>query len=369
MPPLGMLIKPASSLCDLRCKYCFYSDITKKRDIENFGIMSVDTLEVIVKKAFEYAEGAFCTFAFQGGEPTLAGFDFFQELIEFQKKYNKNNVAVHNAIQTNGVGLSEKWASFFADNKFLVGISLDGTEHINNLYRTKGDLEGTFGDIMNTISLFNAKRVEYNILTVVSKTAARNITEIYNFYKENNFSYQQYIPCLDPLYEERGSYEYSLTPKAYEKFLKRLFDLWFDDIEHGVFIYNRYFENLVGMLKGYPPEICNMMGRCTCQNVIEADGGVYPCDFYVLDKYKIGNILEDDFESISKNRKTLGFVETSLRTEEKCRNCSWFKLCRGGCRRDRDFGQPEITHNYYCSSYKNFFEYSFERLSYLAEKF
>ena len=368
MPSLSVLIKPASSLCNLSCKYCFYSDITKKREIKSFGIMSIENLEIIVKKSFDYADQA-CCFAFQGGEPTIAGINFFESLMKFERKYNINKIPVYNSIQTNGVALEEKWAIFFRENNFLLGLSLDGTKDINDFYRIKEDGKGTFSEIFNTISFFNKYKVNYNILTVISKTVAKNITEIYNFYKENNFYYQQHIPCLDPLYEKRGIYEYSLTPKIYEKFLKNIFDLWYNDIANGIFIYNRYFENLIGILKGCTPEICNMLGKCTCQNVIEADGGVYPCDFYVLDEYRIGNILEEDFKNIAKSRKISDFTETSLRIEEKCRICRWFRLCRGGCRRDRDFGSSEISQNYYCSAYKNFFEYSYDRLSSLAKKF
>ena len=123
MPPISVLIKPASSLCNMRCKYCFYADITDNREVKSYGIMSEATLENLIKKAFEYASGS-ATFAFQGGEPTLAGLDFYRKLLELEKKYNVKNIPVQNAIQTNGYVIDEKWAKFLADNKFLVGLSI-----------------------------------------------------------------------------------------------------------------------------------------------------------------------------------------------------------------------------------------------------
>ena len=248
-PPLHLLIKPASGNCNLRCKYCFYADITEKREIPSFGMMSEETLEVLVQKALSSGAPQ-VTFAFQGGEPTLVGLEFYRTLIRLQKLYNTNNTVIHNAIQTNGMLMDEEWAKFFAENKFLVGLSMDGNAVVNDLHRVDAKGDGTHKRLMQVVRLFKAHNVEFNILTVVSAKVAKEIKSIYAFYKRSGLPYQQYIPCLDPFGEERGGYNYSLTPQLYEKFLKDLFDLWFDDVIHGVFIYNRYFENLVGMLLG-----------------------------------------------------------------------------------------------------------------------
>ncbi len=255
MPPIQLLIKPASSGCNLKCRYCFYKSVSDNREVKDYGIMSMETLEAIVRKALDYADN-FCTFAFQGGEPTLAGLDFYRKLTSFVKRYNTKEVEVNYAIQTNGISIDEDWAGFFYDNKFLVGLSLDGTEEINNLSRVGSQGRGSFQSIMRAAQLFNFHKVEYNILTVVTSYTVQAVDKIYNFYKNNNFRYQQYIPCIDPLNEERGMNSYSLTPNMYSKFLKKLFDLWYRDIKEGNFISIRYFDNLIGMLLGYPPESC-----------------------------------------------------------------------------------------------------------------
>lgn len=367
MPPINLLIKPASSGCNLACKYCFYHDVSDHRDIKSYGKMSTETLEVIVEKALERAEGT-CTFAFQGGEPTLVGLQFYEKLIEFQKKYAKANVTINNAIQTNGIHIDEAWAKFFRCNKFLVGLSMDGHQEVNDQLRLERNGVGTFDKIMETTKLFDKHRVEYNILTVVTKQVAEQIKSIYKFYIESNFRYMQFIPCLDEIGEERGRKDYSLTPRLYEKFLKDLFDLWYETIKKGEFVYIRYFENLLQLTLGYYPEACGMMGTCTYQNVVEADGGVYPCDFYVMDDYRIGNLVIDSFDEIEQNRANSGFIQHSQSKDSGCIKCKWYRLCHGGCRRDRDqFEDSKMGRNYFCTAYKGFFKYSDLRLQEIAK--
>ena len=211
-------------------------------------------------------------------------------------------------------------------------------------------------------------KVEFNILTVVTAQSARRIKRIYQFFGEQGFTYQQYIPCIDPFEENKGSLTYSLTPDRYGKFLKDLFDYWYTDWKEGHPVYNRTFENWVGMLHNYPPESCNMMGICSEQWVIEADGSVYPCDFYVLDDWKLGNIRENSFEEMNQAREGLDFVNLSRHVPDKCKECRWYPLCRNGCRRDRtllpDGRTPGL--NSYCESYQDFFSYAYPRLLEMA---
>ena len=169
-PPLHLLIKPASGNCNLRCKYCFYADITEKREIPSFGMMTEETLEVVVKKALESGAPE-VTFAFQGGEPTLAGLPFYKKLMQLQKQYNVSKIPIHNAIQTNGMLMDEAWAQFFAENHFLVGLSVDGTAAVNDLHRVDAKGDGTHKRLMQVVKLFKEHKVEFNILTVVSAKA------------------------------------------------------------------------------------------------------------------------------------------------------------------------------------------------------
>jgi len=366
MPPLHLLIKPASGLCNLRCKYCFYHDVTHKRETESYGIMTLETLETVIEKALDYAQGS-CTIAFQGGEPTLAGLDFFKAAVELVKKHNKKHLKIEHAIQTNGFALDESWAKFFTENHFLVGLSVDGTKETHDRYRVDPAGKGTYNRVLRTARMFDKYGVQYNILTVVNAQTARHISGIYNQYKKLGFSYLQFIPCLDPLGEKAGSRDYSLTPKDYGQFMMQLFDLWYRDVCLGQGISIRTFDNYIGMLLGQPPESCGMSGVCGVQNVVEADGSVYPCDFYVLDEYRLGSLMQDDFAAIDARRREMRYIESSANFDEKCRACRYFPICRGGCRRMREpMAGYELPMNIYCESYKMFFDHALEPMQRLA---
>lgn len=368
MPPIHLLIKPSSGSCNLNCSYCFYRDITEKREQALFGFMSLDTLENVIRKALIFADSE-CTLAYQGGEPTLVGLEFYRKSVELQQEYNRKNLKIHNAIQTNGFGLDAQWASFFHDNNFLVGLSLDGTKDTHDAFRHDYSNKDTFNEIMKTVNLFNNYKVEYNILTVVNARTAKRINSIYSFFKKNNFEYLQFIPCLNPLGEENEKYDYTLTSQAYGHFLKTLFELWYQDFISGKQVHIRQFENYIEMLLGYPPESCGMSGVCSFQNVIEADGEVYPCDFYVLDEFKLGNLNSVDFEQIEENRRQTQFVEISTKVHEDCKTCEYMFICRGGCKRYREpCIDGEYGLNRFCSAYKDFFSYALPRLHELAQR-
>lgn len=368
MPALQLLIKPASGLCNMRCEYCFYCDIANKRKTPSYGIMGIDTLEKVIKKALDYADYR-CGFVFQGGEPTLAGLDFFENVIRFQKEYNHKEVRIQNSLQTNGYAVDEKWCRFLKENQFLVGLSVDGIKATHDIYRKTAEGEDTFLKVMDTASQFDRAGVEYNILTVVNRRTAGKVRKIYEFYKKRGFSYQQYITCLDPVFEEQGGKEYSLTPQVYGDFLKELFDLWYIDLQWGRQPYIRQFENYVAILLGYQPESCEQRGTCGVQYVVEADGEVYPCDFYVLDNYKLGNLRTCGFSEIDGKREADGFIRSSFHHDDECKKCAYFSLCRGGCARQRtELPGGSGRRNYFCLSYKMFFEHSMDRLNDIVRK-
>ena len=355
-------------MCNLKCKYCFYHSAASQRETACYGLMDIHLLEELVIKAFDYADGV-CTFAFQGGEPTLAGLDFYKKLLEFQKKHNKKGIQVNNALQTNGIVINEEWAEFLAQNKFLVGLSLDGPKDIHDDMRVDAKRDGSFKAVMNTAKLFDKYKVEYNILTVVSGTVARHAAQVYNFFKKSGFKHLQFIQCLDPLGERFGGHEYSLKPERYAQFLKTTFDLWYKDLTENNYISVRAFDNYVSMTAGYPPESCGMSGVCTCYFVIESDGGVYPCDFYVLDEWLLGKIQDSSFDELIQTEAAKRFVKSSKHMDEKCRTCKWEFLCHGGCRRTREpfeDGKPDL--NYYCSAYKEFFDYAGDRIINIARR-
>lgn len=366
MPPLNVLLKPVSSMCNMNCCYCFYDDETQKRTQASYGFMSEETLKNIIRKTLPCAEG-FISYVFQGGEPTLRGLDFFQNVISLQKQYNRNNIAIYNSLQTNGYAIDSSWCHFFKKNNFLLGISIDGTKEIHDSFRrTKSD-EPTYSKISKTVRIFDKYQVDYNILTVVTHKSASHIRKIYAHYKKMNWKYQQYIACLDPLDEIPGQAPYSLQPKEYGYFLVQLFDLWYEDWKQKTQPQIRQFENYIGILLGYLPESCNQRGTCSMQLVVEADGSVYPCDFYALDAYKLGNFNEDRLENIATTCKNIAFVERSLLLEDTCLQCPYFFICRGGCQRNRiQNKQTGKYHNYFCQSYKMFFDSCLSRLQEIA---
>jgi len=368
MQAITVMIKPSSSNCNMRCKYCFYFDEANKREIPSHGLMKQETMENIIKKIFEVVTVQ-CTIAFQGGEPTLIGLDYYKEFVKCVDKYNKNSIRVDYAIQTNGYLVDSSWAEFYATHNFLVGISLDGHKDIHDLHRMDANGSGTYKKIMKATQILEAHKVEFNILTVITKQSAKDIVKIYRFFKRNNFMWQQYIPCLDPLGEEQGNQSYSLTPQIYLELLKKLFDLWYQDVISEKPVSIRFFDNLIGMMLRYPPESCGMAGICSNHYVFEADGSGYPCDFYMLDEFCLGNINQDNFEDMDVKRKELKFVEKSMMVDNDCKVCKWFQLCRGGCRRDRDdYSGDELKKTYLCEAYKAFFEYSYPRLCEIASE-
>ena len=366
--PLYLHIKPVSGECGLHCRYCFYRDIARSREVPSYGQMTEDTARTLIAKAMAYGRSAY-VFAFQGGEPTLRGLDFYRRFLELVEQANTRRVPVSYAIQTNGMHMDAQWAAFLAQNRFLTGLSVDGTRDIHDFFRADGRGRGSFSAVLRAARLLEEAGADYNILTVVTKQLARHIRQVYAFYKKQGWRYQQYIPCLDPLEAPRGSLPYSLTPARYGAFLEELFDLWCADLLAGDPVSIRYFDNLADLCRGYPPESCGLSGVCARQHVVEADGSVYPCDFYVLDAYRLGNILTEDFQELDQSPRLRTFVEDSLRRPEECESCSWLPFCGGGCRRERDpvLGRAESP-SVYCSAYRRFLPYALPRLRRLTQR-
>jgi uncharacterized protein len=369
MPPIYVLIKPASSACNLRCKYCFYHDVAGNRATPNQGMMSDATLETLVQKTLEYGDQA-VGFAFQGGEPTLAGLDFYRKLLAYQKQYNRNHARISNALQTNGMCIDEAWAEFLAEHRFLVGLSLDGPKDIHDLNRTDARGGGSHRRVEQAAAWFDQYGVEYNILCVVTKPVARHVEKVYHYYAKKGFRYLQFIPCLDGLGETPGQNPYSLTPELYESFLKKLFDLWYWDFRNGNRVSIRMFDNILHLLLGYPPESCDMKGYCSANTVVEADGAVYPCDFYVLDRWKMGDIREDSLQAMLEGETARAFVEVSRGIAGQCQGCEVFALCRGGCRRHYEPIAGRIEgRNYFCPAYRGFYHYALPRFREIARSY
>ena len=368
MKALSVLIKPVSGNCNMRCGYCFYADVAVNRQTPNLGIMTLDILETIVKKALSKTTGS-CAFGFQGGEPTLAGLDFYRALVEFERKHNVNRVEILHTIQTNGLLIDERWAQFLAENRFLVGLSIDANKSVHDDLRLDIHGKGTHNRCIKTAGILAKNKVEFNVLSVVTHQFAMHPDKAYHFFKQNGFRHIQLIPCLDGLEEEQGRHLFSLDSKSYGSFLKRFFDLWYEDFISGNYISVRAFDNYIYMLGGHPPENCAMGGHCDAYPLVEADGSVYPCDFYALDEFLLGKIQTNTFEEMLSGETVKRFTDPARNTHEKCRVCEYFAVCRGGCRRNREpiiDGIPSL--NYLCEAYRVFFSHSLDRMKILAKR-
>ncbi len=366
MPPLSLLIKPVSGSCNLRCAYCFYRDEAQRREVENYGRIGAADLELLVRKALAFAQGD-CTFAFQGGEPTLAGLGFYQELAALQRRYNVNNCRIHNAIQTNGQVIDGAWAEHFAREQFLVGLSIDGTKELHDSLRPAPDGHSAYTRAIRAAELLKRAGAEFNVLCVVNGFVARRAEQVYRAFAKQGFDYLQFIPCLDPLGAPPAPH--SLSPERYAHFLKTTFDLWYRDLMAGRRVSVRAFDNWVGMLMGLPPEACDMGDCCSCQFVVEADLSVYPCDFYVEEGWRIGNLREDDFPGMRYGERAERFIAQSRERAPECAGCPWLPLCRGGCRRYRERDGEGLGPYRYCAALREFFPYALPRMRELAQRF
>lgn len=347
MPPLSVMIKPASGSCNLRCRYCFYGDVANLRETHNFGIMNGSTAQNLILSALDFADGESVAFAFQGGEPLLAGKEYFRFFTDTVKKYNAKKSRIFYSVQTNGTLIDDEWAEFFAENGFLVGLSLDG-DMTANRFRVDEKGANSYYRILRGSGLLKKHGAQFNILTVLTGSCADNCEKIYRHFRASGFNYIQFIPCLRP-FGDKSESELYMTPEQYADFLIRIFNLYVKDFVRGQYVSVRYFDNLVRMYLGEAPEQCGLGGHCTHQFVAEANGNIYPCDFYCTDEFLLGNINETTLKALAETKKAEDFIKESLVIPEKCRACRYYPLCRaGGCKRvraDRD----------YCEAYKKFF--------------
>lgn len=347
MPPLSLMIKPASGKCNLRCRYCFYHDVAENRETPDKGNMSLSLLETTLIKAFKYADGNQMLVNFQGGEPLLAGKGFMRAAINMINRLNVKKSPVYLGIQTNGTLIDEEWCGIFAENRFLVGLSLDGDETANE-NRVDADGNPTFEKVLNAATLLEKHGVQFNILSVLTAKNAMRIDKIYNFFKSKGFNQIQFIPCLKPLSGDTADNGFYLDCKSYGAFLLTAFALYQNDMKNGRYVSIRQFDNFVKLARFEQAEQCGMNGHCTHQFVVEADGSVYPCDFYCTDEYYLGNISTDDFSSLEHSPRAVAFIRESLEIPEQCKKCEFYMMCKGGCKRERrDLDK--------CTAYKTFF--------------
>lgn len=358
MKYISFLIKPASSLCNMHCRYCFYYDVSEHRKIKSYGIMSEEVMHALIDRSLALSEDATITYAFQGGEPTLAKISYFKQFVAYVNKHRKKHT-IHYALQTNAILLNEEWADFFLENKFLIGISLDGYAELHDYFRIDKNHQNTFKKVMKSINLLKDKGVEFNILSVLNSTLAKHPQKLFSFYLKNDLKYVQLIPCIPGLDEENNPY--SLSPKQFSSFYKKYFDLWLEELKKGNYMSVTLFDNIIPMFIGRLPQQCGMLGKCAPQFVIESNGDVFPCDFYVLDEYQCGNIINDDLSALAQKEVLIKFLQEERRNCKACDDCPFISICHRNCKRLN----LAYYNEHYCG-YREFLEYAYMDMQKIA---
>lgn len=351
---ISLLIKPAGPDCNLRCTYCFYRQKSGMFPGVKEHRMKESTLERLVIQGLE-AGYDLAMFSWQGGEPTLMGLDFFQRVVDLQEAHIRPGQVVTNALQTNGILLDRKWAEFLRKYNFLVGVSLDGPASLHDHYRRDEKRNGSHARVMQNLRVLLEEGAEVNTLTLVTERNAREPDRVYDFLLETGVKHFQFIPCLEPGPGGQPAF-YSVSPEDYGYFLCRLFDRWMDS---PMDISIRDFDDLMAMYQGQPPNTCILQPRCGGYLLVEHTGDVFPCDFFVLPKWRLGNLNEASLSELRTSAKLAEFGDQKAMLSDECRSCEWLSFCYGGCLKHRlSMGGSPSTRTFYCKAYRQLFEHS-----------
>jgi len=327
--------------------------------------MSEETLEKMVKD-FLGAGMTESSFAWQGGEPTLMGLDFYKKTVELQKKYASNGQTISNALQTNAIVLDEQWCSFLNEYNFLVGISLDGPQKYHDHYRLDRAGGGTFERVKRAIELCRKFHVQFNILILLNKFNGDAADEIFDFFLKEKIRFLQFIPCVEKAEDGSGIADFSITPEQYGNFLCRLFDRWLENGPEKISI--RLFDSILHYCLYGQHTLCTLSRNCNDYVVVEHNGDVFCCDFFVEPRWKLGNIHETPIAELASSEKKRIFARTKSKLANQCLACRHLDICRGGCMKDRVAADDYHCTSYFCQSYKRFFDHSLPQFKQLAAK-
>ena len=375
--PFHVMTKPVGSLCNLNCSYCFYLEKAHLYpDTKKFR-MSPEVLEAYVRDYIAAQPGPYASFAWQGGEPTLLGVGFFREVVELQKRH-ANGKEIDNAFQTNGVLLNDEWGAFLKENKFLVGISIDGPRHLHDAYRVDKGGEPTFDKVMAGLAALKRHGVEFNTLTTVHRKNCTQPLEVYRFLREIGSGFMQFIPIVEraapdktaatglwlappPDHEDAAVLDAQVTPWSvrpvdFGKFLCTIFDEWVKRDVGRVFV--QQFDAALANWVGEAPGVCVFSENCGRALAMEHNGDVYSCDHYVYPAYRLGNLLETPLAELADAPEQAAFGKAKSATLPRyCRECPVRFACNGECPKHRFLHAPdgEPGLNYLCAGYKKFF--------------
>jgi uncharacterized protein len=362
MSDFSLLIKPSAADCNLRCGYCFY--IGRQRETAPHPRMSDETLERLVSGYMRSRQVASYTFSWQGGEPGLMGVKFFRKAVELQKRYAPPGAVVCNGFQTNGTLITDELATFSAEYKFLFGVSLDGPAQMHDEYRRTVEGRPTHALVMKGIERLERHGVDFNILALVNARTVRQPREIYGYFKNLGFLHQQYVPCVE--WDAAGQpTPWSISGAAWGDFLCELFDRWIVDDVGRVSI--RLFDSILEYLTTGRRNACAMGTDCRQYFVVEYDGGVYPCDFFVRDALKLGNVHSATWKDLlaSPSYRQFGLEKSNWSAD--CRACDCLPFCHGDCQKLRRPAGDGKAKSVLCEGWKAFYAHALPRLRTIAD--
>ena len=390
--PLGfhIMTKPIGPICNLDCKYCFYLEkenlYPKLRGHSGLSDwkMPDDVLESYVRQYIEAQQTDQINFAWQGGEPTLLGVDFFRRVVALQQKYAAGK-QIENAFQTNGVLLDEEWGEFLAQNHFLVGLSIDGPRDLHDRYRVDKGGQPSFNRVVAGLNILKKHDVEFNTLTVVNRHNARQPLEVYRFLKEIGSGYMQFIPIVERIAREPNDSglvliqpsdsgdarvsEWSVDPVDFGKFLCAIFDEWVrNDVAR---YYIQIFDVALETWLGIPASLCVFRETCGSAMAMEHNGDLYSCDHFVYPENRLGNIMENPLESMVASAQQAKFgLDKRDSLPRYCRECDVRFACHGECPKHRFIRTPdgESGLNYLCAGYKMFFHHIDPYMRFMANE-
>jgi uncharacterized protein len=384
--PFHIMTKPIGPICNLDCTYCFYLEKEKLYPGTKPGtkswVMSGEVLERYVREYVAAQPQDEVHFAWQGGEPTLLGVDFFRTVVELQRRY-ANGKTIHNALQTNGVLMDDEWGEFLAEHEFLVGVSIDGPRELHDCYRVDKGQAPTFDRVMRGIAMLKEHKVEFNTLTVVHRRNSEHPLEVYRFLKEIGTGFIQFIPIVErkaadadgnglvlikPSFESAAEVtEWSVEPEAYGRFLSRIFDEWVKKDVGRTFV--QLFDVALESWMGMEASLCVFRKTCGSALAMEHTGDLYSCDHFVYPENKLGNIMETALEKLVDSPEQHAFGEAKLNSLPKmCRTCEVRFACNGECPKHRFLTTPdgETGLNYLCAGYKHFFKHVDPYMQFMA---
>jgi uncharacterized protein len=367
MRPFSLLVKPASADCNLRCRYCFYLDRAALYPESSRHRMSDAVLEHMIQ-TFMATDQPQYGFGWQGGEPTLMGLDFFKRVVALQQRHGRAGAAVSNGLQTNTTLIDDNWAKHLQRYHFLVGVSIDGPAAVHNRYRVFVDGRGAHADVMRGLECLKRNRVEYNVLTLVSQANVRRPRETYRYLRDDlGVLFHQYIECVE--FDAEGRLmPFAVSGGEWGDFLCAVYDEWraCGDTRR---VSIRLFDSLVSMMVDGVANVC-AMGRDCCQYlVVEHNGDIYPCDFFVRPELKLGNVMTDRWEAMLASPRYVEFGARKRQWNAACAACRYLRFCAGCCPKNRPGqGTDPRQLSVLCAGWMQFFDHAIPGLQQLADE-